>query len=128
MPEQFLLYPGRLSERFRDTTGTIVDIIICLMVAQRYMDAVQPHKKLICLLRKDNTRCRIHLSCHFEFPGGTTVEKSLSFLNLRPGRQERSTRTTGYVPSGRIIPMGGTTAEASWLNSTRIQNQVTKGT
>jgi VanZ family protein len=46
-------YSGGIYDSIGDTIGNIVGIIICLYIAQRYMDSVPPHKRLSWLLRKD---------------------------------------------------------------------------
>ena len=46
-------YSGGLYDSIGDTIGNIAGIIICLLIAKRYMDSVPPHKRLSWLIRKE---------------------------------------------------------------------------
>ena len=46
-------YSGGIYDSIGDTVGNIIGIILCLYIAQRWMDSVPPGKRLSWLLRKE---------------------------------------------------------------------------
>ena len=66
-------YSGGVYDSIGDTIGNIVGIILCLIVAARYMNSVPPYKSLSWLVRKGIVTGQDKTPHHLNFPDTTPI-------------------------------------------------------